>query len=109
MNTFLQLAHIFADVSSTNTGVTFYVHVVAKGDDDLLDLLSKLTGRCEDESLGAFNGEVEFLKDGNGEGGGLSSTGLGLSNDIVTLDNRDDRALLDGGRTLKTLGEKRQR
>lgn len=46
------------------------------------------------------------MKDRNGEGRGLASTGLGLSDDIVTLDDRDDRALLDGGGALETKGEK---
>ena len=104
VNTLLQLAHILADVRSTDAGVTFYVHVVAESDDDLLNLLSKLTGRCEDESLGASDGEVKLLKDGDGEGRGLAGTGLGLSDDIVTLDDGDNRTLLDCGRTLETLG-----
>ena len=106
VNTLLQLAHILADVGSPDAGVAFYVHVVAEGDDDLLNLLSKLTGRGKDESLGAPNAEVELLEDGDGEGCGLASTGLGLSDDIVTLDDRDNRTLLDGGRTLETLGGK---
>ena len=67
VNTLPQLAHILADVGSTNTGVTFYVHVVAESDDNLLDLLSKLTVRCEDESLDAFGGQIELLEDGYGE------------------------------------------
>jgi len=106
VNTLLQLAHVLADVGSADTGVTFYVHVVAESDDNLLDLLSKLTGRCEDESLGPFGGQVELLEDGYGESRGLASTGLGLSNDIVALDDGDNRTLLDGGRAFETLGEK---
>jgi hypothetical protein len=53
-----------------------------------------------------FDREVELLEDGDGEGCGLASTGLGLGDDIVTLDDGDDRTLLDGGRTLETRGEK---
>ena len=86
--------------------MAFNVHVVAKSDDDLLNLLSKLAGRCEDESLGAPNIEVELLEDGDGEGRGFPSTGLGLSDDVVTLDDRDDRTLLDGRRTLEAVREK---
>ena len=89
--------------------MTFYIHIVAEGDDDLLNLLSKLTGRCEDESLGAFNGEIEFLEDGDGKGCGLAGTGLGLSDNIVTLDDGDDRTLLDGGRTFETLEQENVR
>ena len=46
------------------------------------------------------------MKDRDGEGRGLASTRLGLSDDIVTLDDRDDRTLLNGGGTLETTGEK---
>ena len=106
VNTLLQLAHVLTDVGSTDTGVAFNVHVVTESDDDLLDLLSKLTGRCEDEGLSPFDREVELLEDGDRKGCGLAGTGLGLSDDIVTLDDRDNRTLLDGGRTLKTRGGK---
>jgi hypothetical protein len=109
VNTLLQLAHILADIRPADAGMAFNVHVVAEGDDDLLNLLSKFTGRCEDESLGASDGEVELLEDGDGEGCGLASTGLGLSDDIVTLDDGDNRTLLDGRRTFETAGRKRQR
>ena len=109
MDTLLQFGHVLADVSSTDTGVTFYVHVVAKSDDNLLDLLGKLTGRCEDECLSAFGGEVELLEDGYGEGCGFASTGLGLSNDIVALDDGDNRTLLDGRRAFETLGRENVR
>ena len=64
VNTLPQLAHILADVGSTNAGVTFYVHVVAESDDNLLDLSSKLTVRCEDESLDVSGRQVELLEDG---------------------------------------------
>ena len=105
VNTLLQFAHVLADVGPTNTGVAFNVHVVSESYDHLLDLLSKLAGRREDESLGAFDREVELLEDGDGEGRSLASTGLGLSDDIVTLDDGDDRTLLDGGRALETRGD----
>jgi len=106
VNTLPQLAHILADVGSTDTGVTFNVHIVAESNDDLLNLLSKLASRGEDESLGGLDREVELLEDGDGEGCGLASAGLSLSDDIVALDDRDDRTLLNGGRTLETIGEK---
>ena len=46
------------------------------------------------------------MEDGDGEGCGFASTGLSLGDDIVTLNDRDDRTLLDGGGTLETRGEK---
>jgi len=106
LNALLQLGHVLTNVGPADTGVAFNVHVVTESDDDLLDLLGKLTGRCEDEGLSPFDREVELLEDRDREGCGLASTGLGLSDDIVTLDDRDNRTLLDGGRTLETRGEK---
>ena len=104
LNALLQLGHVFTDVGATDTGVAIDVHVVAESDNDLLNLLSELTGRCEDESLGGFNTQIELLEDGDGKGCSLASTGLGLSDDIVTLDDGDDCTLLDSGRTLETMG-----
>lgn len=85
--------------------MAFDVHVITESDDDLLNLLSKLAGWCEDESLSALDRQVKLLEDGDGKGRSLASTGLGLGDDIVTLDDRDDCTLLDSGRTLKTAKE----
>jgi hypothetical protein len=60
------------------------VHEVTDGDNDLLDLLSKLTSRGQDEGLALLDRGVNLLKDGNGESSRLASTRLGLGNDIVT-------------------------
>jgi hypothetical protein len=60
------------------------VHEVTDGDDDLLDLLSQLTGGSDDQSLAGLEVGVDLLEGGDGESGSLSSTGLGLSDDIVT-------------------------
>lgn len=77
-------------------------HVVTKSDHDLLNLLCELTSRRKDERLGALDVGVELLEDGDGEGGGLAGTGLGLGDDIVALDNGNDSTLLNSRRTLKT-------
>ena len=103
----LQLCRVLTDVGPTNRGVTFDVHVVAESNDDLLNLLSKLGGRCEDENLGAFDREVEFLNSGDGEGCGLANTRLSLSDNILTLDDGEDRTSLEDGRTLETREIKR--
>jgi hypothetical protein len=102
LDALLELGHIFPDVGSANTSMALNIHVITKGDHDFLDLLSKLTRRGEYQSLGTLNGHIELLKDGDGECGGLSSTGLGLGNDIVTFHDGDDGTLLDGRRTLET-------
>ena len=46
------------------------------------------------------------MEDGNGEGRSLAGTVLSLNDDIVTLDDWDDRTSLDGERALETRGEK---
>jgi murein endopeptidase len=63
--------------------VALDVHEVTNGDNDLLDLLGKLASGGEDKGLAGLDVGVKLLKDGDGESGGLASTGLGLSNDIV--------------------------
>ncbi len=80
----LESLHVVADAGATNAGVALNVHEVADGDNDLLDLLGKLTGGGEDERLALLDGGVDLLEHRDGEGGGLASTGLGLSNNIVT-------------------------
>jgi hypothetical protein len=65
-------------------------------------LESELAGRGEYESLGPGDRRVNFLKDGDGEGGRLSGAGLGLSDNIAALEDRDDGSLLDGGRPFET-------
>jgi hypothetical protein len=82
----LKSLHIITDASTTNASVALDVHEVANGDDDLLDLLSQLTGWGEDQSLALLNVGVELLEDGDGESGSLSGTRLSLCNNIVALE-----------------------
>ena len=106
--TFLELGHGLTNRGSTDGGETLNVHVVSEGDDDLLDLLGEFTGRGEDESLGLLEGDVDGLEDRDREGSGLSGSGLGLSDNIVTLRKRllmsdgcDEDGMI-GGRTATT-------
>lgn len=57
-------------------------HEIANGNDDFLDLLSQFTGGSEDEGLAGFDIGIDLLKDGDGESGSLSGSGLSLCNDI---------------------------
>ena len=79
----LEGLHVLANAGTTNAGVALNVHEVADGDDDLLDLLGQLAGGGEDEGLARLEVGVDLLQDRDGEGSGLSGTGLSLSNDIV--------------------------
>jgi hypothetical protein len=100
----LKSLHVITDAGATNAGVALDVHEVTNGNDDLLDLLGKLTGRSKDESLALLDRGVNLLENGNGESSRLASTRLGLGNDIVTLDDGHDSALLDSRGALKTVG-----
>ena len=83
LGTLLEGLHVVADVGATNAGVALNLHEVTDGDNDLLDLLSKLTGRSEDQGLAGLDAGVDLLEDRDGEGGGLSGTGLGLGDNVV--------------------------
>ena len=85
LGTLLKSLHVITDASTANACVALNVHEVANGNYDLLDLLSQFTSGGEDQSLALLDVWVELLEDGDGESGGLSGTGLGLSDNIVTL------------------------
>lgn len=85
LGTLTEGSHVLTDVGTSNTGVALkLVHEVTNGNNDLLDLLGQLTGRSKDQSLAGLDIGVDLLESGNGEGGSLSGTRLGLSDDIVT-------------------------
>jgi len=46
LGTILQSLHVLTNIGSADAGVALNVHEVADSDDDFLNLLSKLTGRC---------------------------------------------------------------
>lgn len=45
MNAILKNLHVITNDGSSDTSMTFNIHEIAYGDDDLLNLLRKLTGR----------------------------------------------------------------
>jgi hypothetical protein len=48
------------------------IHVVAKGDDHLLNLLGEFAGRGEDEGLAFAEFGVEFREGSDGKGGSFT-------------------------------------
>jgi hypothetical protein len=102
----LELGHILTDIGATNTSVALDVHVVTKSNNDLLNLLCKLTSRSKDKSLSALDTGVDLLKDGDGKSSSLASSGLGLGNDIVSLDDGDNSTLLYSRGALETVMRK---
>ena len=117
----LKSLHILADIGTTDAGVTVNVHEIADGDNDLLDLLSQLASWGKDQSLASLEVLVDLLQAGDGEGSGLASARLGLSDHIgsyeewlagslkscwgiLTLDDWHNSALLNSRRPLETIG-----
>lgn len=100
----LEGLHVLADAGTTNASVTLNVHEVANSDDNLLNLLSQLTGGGQDQSLALLDRGVNLLENGNRESSRLASTRLGLGNDIVALDDGHNGALLNSRRSLETVG-----
>lgn len=85
LGTVTESSHVLTDVGTTDTGVALKtLHEVTDGNNDLLDLLGQLTSGGKDQSLAALDLDVDLLQSGDGEGGSLTSTRLGLSDDIVT-------------------------
>ena len=78
----LESLHVLADIGSTNTGVALDAHEVTNGDNDLLNLLRKFTGRRQDQTLASLKARVDLLQGSHRESGSLASSGLGLSNNI---------------------------
>jgi hypothetical protein len=78
----LQSLHVVTNVRAADAGMAFDVHEVADGDNDFLDLLSKLTSRCKNQGLACFEVLVDLLEDRDGEGCSFASSGLSLCNDI---------------------------
>jgi hypothetical protein len=109
MAALLELLHVLAYICATNTSVAFDVHIVAEGDDDLLNLLCKFAGWGEDERLGSFDRHVQSLENGNGKGRSLAGARLGLCDHVVALDYGDDGSLLNRRGALETGGMVRSR
>lgn len=84
LGTLTESGHVLTDVGTTDTGVALQGHEVTDGNNDLLDLLSQLTGGSKDQSLASLQVGVDLLEGRDGESGGLSGTGLGLGDHIVT-------------------------
>jgi len=72
MDAGLERANVITNGSSTDTGVNLDIHVVTERNDDLLDLLSKLTRWGKDKSLTLANLGVKLSKGPNSEGGSFT-------------------------------------
>lgn len=106
VDTVLEDAHVLGNGSTTHTSMDLDVHSLTNGHDDRLNLNSQLTSRSQDQGLGLELAQVNLLQDANGEGGSLTSTTLGLGNNITVTDDGNNTTLLNGRRALKTIKDK---
>jgi len=125
VHTVLKDFHVIADDSSPNTSMTFNIHEISNSNNDLLNLLSELTGRGQDQSLALLDRQIDLLENRNRESRSFSSPRLSLGDNITvywifdilimeertrrkrgvkhTIDDRENGTLLNGRRTLKTI------
>lgn len=101
----VQGSDIVGDGGTTNTSVDGNFHVGGQGEDNLLDLQGQFSGWGQDQGLGGLDVLVDSLQGRDGEGGSLTGTGLGLGQDISTVNNRQNGLLLNGGRSFETKTE----
>lgn len=62
LGTILEGFHVITDTGSTNTRVALNTHEIADRNDNLLNLLCKLTGGSEDQSLALLDVWIDLLK-----------------------------------------------
>ena len=72
VDTILKGADIVTDSSSSDTSMDLNIHEVSKSDNNLLNLLSQLTGGSEDKTLTSTISLVESGKSSNCESCGFS-------------------------------------
>jgi hypothetical protein len=90
LHTFAQDLDIIAHKGTTDARMRGDVKEIAECTGDLLDLLRQLAGRGKDERLALVLLQVDLLQNGNAERGGLSSSGLGLSNGVMASQHGHD-------------------
>ena len=94
-----------ADVGATRRAGDDDLLMLTKGLDDPLDLLRELPRWRQDERLRLSDLGINFLENTDGESTCLASTGLGLRDGILSLDDGEDSFLLDLGRCFITVSE----
>ena len=96
-----ELADLRSDVDAAEDGEVGELQVLAVVGEALADLGGEFAGGGEDQGAGALGHgrrrmRGEALQDGEREGGGLASAGLGDADEITALKEERDRFGLDG-------------
>lgn len=103
MDSFLKNFFILSDHGASAAHVDLHFQKVAQTQDHLLDLVSQFSSGSQNQSLGFIDGSVDELEGGDGEGAGLTHTGLGLRDGVFAFQKGDDSLLLDDGRLFVTV------
>ena len=71
--------------------------MLSQAEEFIADLVGEFSSRHKDKELKALCAG-DFVHDGQAESGGLSRAGQGLSDEVMTLHNREDGLALDRSR-----------
>ena len=98
-----ELIDVLTDGSTTDASVAANLHIVTQGLSNSGDLLDKLSGGGQDQSLANLLREVDFLQTSNHESTSFTGTGLGLTDSIAASKERSDGSLLNSRWLLETI------
>ncbi len=98
----IEFANVFAQIGASNAGMALDVHVIAQGQDDLLNLHGQLSGGGQAQDLSLAHSCVNGLKERNGKSGRLAGSRLSLGYDVPSFHDGLDGPLLNRRRLFKT-------
>mmetsp|Transcript_1012 Transcript_1012/g.2689 ORF Transcript_1012/g.2689 Transcript_1012/m.2689 type:complete len:399 (+) Transcript_1012:376-1572(+) len=104
MHASLEPAQVLSDGLAADARVALHGHEVAQGQHHLARLLGELARGREHEGLHVADRGVDGLQQPDTEDGGLARARLRLCDRVAPPHDGDQRALLDGGRTLEAIG-----
>lgn len=84
------------DVGASGAAVHLGAQELSQTGHHSLDLVGQLPGGGQHQGLDVAVGHVHLVQHGDGEGGGLASSGLGLGDGVSALEQGQDAFLLDG-------------
>ena len=67
-------------------------------------LLGQLASWGQDKGLAGIHVDIDTLKGGDGKRAGLTGTRLGLGDNVLAAEDRQDSSLLDEGGLFETVG-----
>ena len=101
-SSFFEDFSVFSGISSTNAASGVDFEELTEAEDNFVDLLSKLSGWGQNDSLTMGGLWIDGLENTDGESGSLACTRLGLGNGVLLVDNREDTLLLNDGWLFET-------